>query len=112
MYRYTKPLKNAQFRQTPSPTPPPPDSSTHSHHCSSSFIDVAVFATRDYKVGDIVDLKGGLVDLTEEEDDTFRASGSKMDFSVLWSSRKDCFCLLLGPARFVNVSTGYFFSLR
>lgn len=68
----------------------------------ASFIEVGVFATRDFKKGDVINLRGGIADLTEEEDDEMRLSGGRSDFSVLWSERKNCFCLLLGPARFVN----------
>ncbi|GAA6061001.1 hypothetical protein JCM10212_000687, partial [Sporobolomyces blumeae] len=68
----------------------------------ASFIEVGVFATRDFKKGDVINLRGGVADLTEEEDDEMRLSGGRSDFSVLWSERKNCFCLLLGPARFVN----------
>ncbi|GJN90876.1 hypothetical protein Rhopal_003890-T1 [Rhodotorula paludigena] len=67
-----------------------------------TFIEVGVFATRDFKKGEVIGLKGGVADLTEEEDDEMRLSGGRSDFSVLWSERKNCFCLLLGPARFVN----------
>ncbi|GAA6022915.1 hypothetical protein JCM11491_006627 [Sporobolomyces phaffii] len=68
----------------------------------ASFIEVGVFATRDFKKGELINLRGGIADLTEEEDDELRLSGGRSDFSVLWSERKNCFCLLLGPARFVN----------
>ena len=49
-------------------------------------------------------MKGGIASLTEEEDDQMRIDGTRKDFSVIYTSRKDCFSLLLGPARFVNVS--------
>lgn len=68
----------------------------------STFIEVGVFATRAFKKGEVVNLRGGIADLTEEEDDEMRDEGGRSDFSVLWSQRKECFCLLLGPARFVN----------
>ncbi|GAA5925580.1 uncharacterized protein JCM15063_005063 [Sporobolomyces koalae] len=68
----------------------------------ATFIEVGVFATRNFKKGDVINLRGGIADLTEEEDDEMRLSGARSDFSVLWSERKNCFCLLLGPARFVN----------
>ncbi|GAA5893490.1 SET domain-containing protein [Sporobolomyces salmoneus] len=68
----------------------------------ASFIEVGVFATRDFKKGEVINLRGGIADLTEDEDDEMRLSGGRSDFSVLWSERKNCFCLLLGPARFVN----------
>ncbi|GAA5887805.1 hypothetical protein JCM5296_001773 [Sporobolomyces johnsonii] len=68
----------------------------------STFIEVGVFATRSFKKGEVINLRGGIADLTEEEDDELRDSGGRSDFSVLWSERKNCFCLLLGPARFVN----------
>ena len=68
----------------------------------ATFIEVGVFATRNFKKGEVVNLRGGIADLTEEEDDEMRDSGGRRDFSVLWSERKNCFCLLLGPARFVN----------
>lgn len=63
-----------------------------------------MFATRRFKKGEIIKLQGGVAELSEEEDDEMRAGGGRSDFSVLWSERKKCFCLLLGPARFVNVS--------
>jgi hypothetical protein len=71
-----------------------------------NFIEVGVFATRAFKKGEVIMLRGGVADLSEEEDDRMRGSGGRQDFSVLWSDRKKCFCLLLGPARFVNVSRG------
>jgi len=64
-----------------------------------------VFATRKFKKGEEINLcRGGVADLTEEEDNKLRQGGQKADFSVLYSSRKKSFGLLLGPARFVNVS--------
>ncbi|BGP32504.1 histone lysine methyltransferase Set9 [Rhodotorula toruloides] len=75
---------------------------TTSRRDPETFIEVGVFATRNFKKGEVVNLRGGIADLTEEEDDEMRDSGGRRDFSVLWSERKNCFCLLLGPARFVN----------
>lgn len=98
-YSYSRgPLaKSAAARQTPSPTPPP------TADRAATFIEVGVFATRDLRKGEIVNLRGGVADLSEEEDDKMREGGGRSDFSVLWSERKKCFGLLLGPARFVNV---------
>lgn len=94
--RYTKPPKSARL--------PPGSPLRMSADRAAKFIDVAVFATRKLKKGDVIELRGGFAHLTEEEDDKLRNSGEKMDFSVFWSDRHDCFSLLLGPARFVNVS--------
>ena len=99
--RYTKPIKSARNMPTPSPTPPPGSPAT----AAQSFIDVAVFATKAFKKGETIALKGGIAALTEEEDDQMRIDGTRKDFSVIYTSRKDCFSLLLGPARFVNVNT-------
>ena len=96
------------MRQTPSPTPPP----IADARSPASFIEVGVFATRDFKKGEIVNLRGGVADLSEEEDDKMREGGGRSDFSVLWSERKKCFGLLLGPARFVNVSSRTGASIR
>ncbi|KAK4705869.1 [histone H4]-N-methyl-L-lysine20 N-methyltransferase, partial [Phenoliferia sp. Uapishka_3] len=96
--RYAKLPKSATARQTPSPSPPAVGTSK----AQSASIEVAVFATRSFKRGDTIKLKGGVANLTEDEDDALRASGGKQDFSVLHSARKGCFSLLLGPARFVN----------
>ncbi|GAA5999938.1 hypothetical protein JCM10207_005980 [Rhodosporidiobolus poonsookiae] len=68
----------------------------------SQFIEVGVFATRAFKKGEVVNLRGGVADLTDEQDDELRGERGRSEFSVLWSERKNCFCLLLGPARFVN----------
>ncbi|BGP16620.1 hypothetical protein JCM10213_000464 [Rhodosporidiobolus nylandii] len=66
------------------------------------FIEVGVFATRSYKKGETILLHGGLADLTDAEDDALRGANGRSEFSVLWSKMKQCFSLLLGPARFVN----------
>ncbi|KAM0752373.1 hypothetical protein T439DRAFT_206708 [Meredithblackwellia eburnea MCA 4105] len=99
--RYSKLPKSAKVRQTPSPTPPPPAVGSSRDRPASS-IEVAVFASRRFKKGEKIKLKGGVADLSEEQDDALRQSGEKKDFSVLHSARKNCFSLLLGPARFVN----------
>ncbi|GAA5921706.1 hypothetical protein JCM3775_001776 [Rhodotorula graminis] len=82
--------------------PMPPPVAAKLRRDPSTFIEVGVFATRAFKKGEVVNLRGGIADLTEEEDDEMRDEGGRSDFSVLWSQRKECFCLLLGPARFVN----------
>ncbi|GAA6028481.1 hypothetical protein JCM8097_007049 [Rhodosporidiobolus ruineniae] len=70
---------------------------------ADDLIEVGVFATRAFKKGEIINLRGGVADLTEEEDDNLRGNnGGRSEFSILWSERKSCFCLLLGPARFCN----------
>ncbi|GAA5887892.1 hypothetical protein JCM6882_000788 [Rhodosporidiobolus microsporus] len=65
-------------------------------------IELGTFATRPFKKGEVLHLRGGLADLTDEQDDELRGAGGRSDFSVLWSQRKQCFSLLLGPASKVN----------
>ncbi|PWN42176.1 hypothetical protein IE81DRAFT_290699, partial [Ceraceosorus guamensis] len=82
--------------------------------------DLCVVAVRPYRAGDIVLCKGGLKDLTKDEDVALREEaaasresrstskayngvlGPGRDFSIIRSARKGCSQLLLGPARFVN----------
>jgi hypothetical protein len=72
--------------------------------------ELCVIATRELKPGTtIVDLKGSMADLTDEQDEalknTGRATGGiRKDFSVIYSASRGVNHLFLGPARFVNVS--------
>jgi len=82
--------------------------------------DMAVVAIKAYKEGEFIDgLKGGVKDLTREEDEQMKIEAAMArdrlgpgqiaataaparDFSVIRSAQKGCSQLLLGPARFVN----------
>jgi histone-lysine N-methyltransferase SUV420H len=71
---------------------------------AKSKVDLGVRATRAYRVNDLIEaLKGRTVDLTDEEDDALREDVNGGDFSCIANLGKNCFQLLLGPARFVNV---------
>lgn len=104
--------KTASSRQTASPTAPPGLVNASRQVIGNSVgggdsaghIEVAVFATARIKKGEELSLRGGVADISDEEDDRLRKAGQKAEFSVLYSSRKKCFGILLGPARFVNVS--------
>src|SRR6266511_2212764 len=68
----------------------------------SSKREACIVATKDFNEGDELCLCiGALVPLTSEEES--KLEGGR-DFSIMWSQRKDVMCLLLGPARFMNVS--------
>ncbi|PKY19287.1 hypothetical protein RhiirB3_432319 [Rhizophagus irregularis] len=68
--------------------------------------EACIIATKKWQVGDEIKYcTGVLVPITSEEE---RALEGGRDFSIMWSTRKDCMCLLLGPARFVNVSNSGF----
>lgn len=59
-------------------------------------IEVGVFATRAFRKGEVIQLRGALAELTDEEDDKLRDGKERSEFSVLWSERKKCYNLLLG----------------
>ncbi|CAG8504681.1 16585_t:CDS:2 [Funneliformis caledonium] len=62
--------------------------------------EACIIATKKWQAGDEIRFcTGVLVPITSEEE---RALEGGRDFSIMWSTRKDCMCLLLGPARFVN----------
>jgi len=64
--------------------------------------EACIIATKKWQAGDEIRFcTGVLVPITSDEE---RALEGGRDFSIMWSTRKDCMCLLLGPARFVNVS--------
>ncbi|KAK4054419.1 histone lysine methyltransferase Set9 [Microbotryomycetes sp. JL201] len=102
--RYTRTVKTVQKQASDSPSRAiaAAAAAATANRTPDTFIEVGVFATRSYKKGETIQLRGGVADLSEEEDDKMREDGGRSDFSVLWSDRKKCFCLLLGPARFVN----------
>lgn len=78
--------------------------------------DLCVVAVRAFQPGEIIQCKGGLKDLTREQDEALRAqaamyrtglahenaSASARDFSIIRSTRRNVTQVLLGPARFVN----------
>lgn len=76
--------------------------------------ELCILATRAMSVGAVIaELKGSMADLTEEEDKELKRTdrrntdgGIRRDFSVIHSRQMKKNHLFLGPARFVNVSTG------
>lgn len=64
-------------------------------------MEACLVATKDWKAGDQVKFcMGAIADLSEEEDMKLKSEGR--DFSVMFSIKRKCFCLFLGPARFMN----------
>lgn len=56
-------------------------------------------ATREFKAGDEIRHCTGVIAELNEDDEEYLVN---RDFSVMFSTKKDCMCLFLGPARFVN----------
>lgn len=83
--------------------------SRYSHHTGKS--ELCVLATRPLVPGTVIlELKGSMANLTEEEDKALKRAGMvdseiRRDFSVIHSKSMKKNHLFLGPARFVNVSS-------
>ncbi|KAI9017509.1 hypothetical protein BC832DRAFT_527031, partial [Gaertneriomyces semiglobifer] len=66
---------------------------------TSGKVEACLIATRDFKSGDeIRHCTGVMANLSEQEEEYLL----NCDFSVIYSSKRACNCLFLGPARFVN----------
>ncbi|KAL0087429.1 hypothetical protein J3Q64DRAFT_1638604, partial [Phycomyces blakesleeanus] len=63
--------------------------------------EACILATKDWHVGDEMRLCTGMIACLDPSADAELKQDDR-DFSVMWSSRKGCSCLFLGPARFVN----------
>ena len=66
-------------------------------------VEACLVATKNWQVGDELRLCTGMIANLNPSEDAMLRQGEK-DFSIMWSTRKGCSCLFLGPARFVNVS--------
>ncbi|CAO3587865.1 unnamed protein product [Absidia cylindrospora] len=64
-------------------------------------VEACVSVTKDWKVGDEMRLCTGMIAHLEPHQEHELKKGNR-DISVMWSTRKQCNCLFLGPARFVN----------
>ncbi|KAI8391235.1 uncharacterized protein BYT42DRAFT_490179 [Radiomyces spectabilis] len=64
-------------------------------------VEACLIATKDWHVGDEMRLLTGMIACLDPKQDAELKKGNR-DISVMWSSRKGCNCLFLGPARFVN----------
>ncbi|OBZ91673.1 hypothetical protein A0J61_00251 [Choanephora cucurbitarum] len=64
-------------------------------------VEACLVATKDWHVGDEMRLLTGMIACLDPKDDAELKKGNR-DFSVMWSTRKNCSCLFLGPARFAN----------
>lgn len=65
--------------------------------------EACVIATKDWSTGDELRLCTGAIACLNPKEDAELKLGQR-DFSVMYSTRKGCSCLFLGPARFFNVS--------
>ncbi|RKO91978.1 hypothetical protein BDK51DRAFT_11326, partial [Blyttiomyces helicus] len=66
---------------------------------SSGKVEACLIATMAMSRGDqIIHCIGLIATLTKEDEECLAGR----DFSVIFSTRKECNCLMLGPARFVN----------
>ncbi|KAM3579369.1 histone lysine methyltransferase Set9 [Umbelopsis sp. WA50703] len=63
--------------------------------------EACVLATKDWMVGDELRLCTGAIACLNAKEDAELKQGQR-DFSVMYSTRKGCSCLFLGPARFFN----------
>jgi hypothetical protein len=66
---------------------------------NSGKVEACILSTRQWKAGDEIRCCTGVIAELTEEDEEYLAN---RDFSVMFSTRKGCMCLFLGPARFVN----------
>ncbi|CAO3648954.1 unnamed protein product [Cunninghamella echinulata] len=64
-------------------------------------VEACVTVTKDWHVGDEMRLCTGMIAHMDRHQEHELKKGNR-DISVMWSSRKQCNCLFLGPARFVN----------
>ncbi|KAI7869566.1 hypothetical protein BDF14DRAFT_1722628, partial [Spinellus fusiger] len=76
-------------------------SDTRRYSQEGEMAQACVIATKDWRVGDEVKFCSGVIAcLASEDDDELKRQNR--DFSVMFSTRKNCSCLFLGPARFMN----------
>ncbi|KAJ3333427.1 hypothetical protein HDU76_008238 [Blyttiomyces sp. JEL0837] len=66
---------------------------------NSGKVEACILATRTWRAGDEIRCCSGVIAELTDQDEEFLAN---RDFSVMFSTRKGCMCLFLGPARFVN----------
>ncbi|KAJ3193023.1 hypothetical protein HK101_005574 [Irineochytrium annulatum] len=66
---------------------------------NSGKVEACIISTREWKPGDEIRSCSGVIAELTEQDESFLVN---RDFSVMFSTRKSCMCLFLGPARFVN----------
>ncbi|CAO3638006.1 unnamed protein product [Cunninghamella blakesleeana] len=64
-------------------------------------VEACVTVTKDWHIGDEMRLCTGMIAHMQPHEEHELKKGNR-DISVMWSSRKQCNCLFLGPARFVN----------
>ena len=87
--------------------------SRYSHKTGKS--ELCILATRQLVPGTVItELKGSMANLTDQEDRdlkkaSFRSGDIRRDFSVIHSRSMKKNHLFLGPARFVNVRSLFFF---
>ncbi|KAI9095837.1 hypothetical protein DFS34DRAFT_164391 [Phlyctochytrium arcticum] len=66
---------------------------------SSGKVEACIISTREFQAGDEVRYCTGVIAELDRDDEAYLLN---RDFSVMFSTKRDCNCLFLGPARFVN----------
>ncbi|KAJ3086537.1 hypothetical protein HK102_012965, partial [Quaeritorhiza haematococci] len=66
---------------------------------NSGKVEACIISTREWKKGDQIRHCSGVIAELTDSDEEYLAN---RDFSVMFTTRKNCNCLFLGPARFVN----------